>query len=51
MEDYRKFYYALFNDITDLIYDIKTQMLDQEEIIDRLYKLQEDAEDRFLDAE
>ena len=35
--DYKKLYYALFNDVTD--------------VIERLKRIQADAEERFLDEE
>lgn len=40
--DYKKLYYALFNDVTDAL-------CDAESVVARLKKIQEDAEERFLD--
>jgi hypothetical protein len=48
IENYQKYYYALFNQITDLISELETKNFTQEMMIDSLKKLQIDAEERFL---
>lgn len=48
IENYQKYYYALFNQITDLISELETKNFTQQMMIDSLKKLQIDAEERFL---
>ena len=49
LENYQKYYYALFNQITDLISELETKNFTQEMMIESLKKLQSDAEERFLE--
>jgi len=49
MENYRHFYYALFNSISDLLSQIEENPCNPEQFADLLKKLQLDAETRFLE--
>lgn len=48
IENYQRYYYALFNQITDLISELETKNFNQQMMIDSLKKVQADAEERFL---
>ena len=49
MENYQKHYYALFNQITDLITELGQKKYSQSVITEKLRQIQRDAEERFLE--
>ncbi|GEM_PF-6546935 len=50
MVPYEHLYYSLFNDISDLIQEMKTKSFSQKASISALEQIQKDSEERFLSS-